>query len=54
MPAAQIILALLQTSRIAIELVEKHRRGDMTDEELMAAWAEMQTRLRSASDEIRS
>jgi len=54
MGAAQIILALLQVSRLGIEIVEKYQRGEMTEEELDVAWKSMQLRLEAASARVQA
>ena len=53
MGTAEIILALIQAARLSMEILEKHQRGQLSDEELAAAWAAMQTRLNSVSERIR-
>lgn len=54
MPAAATALTILQFTRIGLELLEKYQRGEISEEELDKRWLAMQSRLGSASDEIRS
>jgi hypothetical protein len=54
MGAAEIILALVQGARIAMEVVEKYQKGDLTDEQLMVEWEAMKGRLGAVSDRIRA
>ncbi|MDH3660228.1 MAG: hypothetical protein OEU92_09390 [Alphaproteobacteria bacterium] len=41
---AASILAVAQVARIAVELIEQHQKGELTEEELDAAWVEIHAR----------
>lgn len=54
MGTAEIILAFIQTGRLALEIVEKYQRGELTEEQLQVAWDTMKVRLGAVSERIRS
>jgi hypothetical protein len=54
MPAAAILLAMIQIGRLGYEWWEKRERGEMTDEEIQNAWDAMQPRLSNVSAAIRA
>lgn len=46
----ETILALVQLLRFGIDTMERYTKGEMTDEEVAAEWASLQTRLGQANN----
>ncbi|WP_179954008.1 hypothetical protein [Denitrobaculum tricleocarpae] len=45
----ETILALIQLGRFALDALEALEKGEKTEEEIVAEWAEVRTRLDSAN-----
>jgi hypothetical protein len=52
MATAEILLALVQLGRLGMDVYEDYQSGALTDDDLMAAWKAMQTRLGAVSQRI--
>ena len=46
----ETILALVQLLRFGVDTMERYTKGEMTDEEVAAEWASLQTRLGQANN----
>lgn len=46
----ETIMALFQVLRFSVDTMERYTSGDMTDEEVAAEWASLQTRLGQANN----
>jgi len=45
----ELILALIQASRFALEVAERYGRGELTEEEARAEWARVRERVQGAN-----
>ena len=46
----QTLNSLIQLGRFAMDAIDRYSKGEMTEEEVAAEWADLQTRLGTAND----